>query len=167
MIFSGYFFIFAPHFKLLLMSLQSQIMDAMKTAMKEKDTVALESLRAIKSGILLAQTESGAKEEISEEDEIKLLQKLVKQRKDSAAIYLQQNRQDLADPELAQAAVIEKFLPAQLTEEEVEAVVRRIIAENNFSGMADMGKVMGIASKELAGTADGKTISSVVKKTLV
>ena len=149
------------------MSLQSQIMDAMKTAMKEKDTVALESLRAIKSGILLAQTETGAKEEISEEDEIKLLQKLVKQRKDSAAIYLQQNRQDLADPELAQAAVIEKFLPAQLTEEEVEAVVRRIIAENNFSGMADMGKVMGIASKELAGTADGKTISSVVKKTLV
>jgi uncharacterized protein len=149
------------------MSLQSQIMDAMKTAMKEKDTVALESLRAIKSGILLAQTETGAREEISEEDEIKLLQKLVKQRKDSAAIYIQQNRQDLADPELAQAAVIEKFLPAQLTEEEVEAVVRRIIAENNFSGMADMGKVMGIASKELAGTADGKTISSVVKKTLV
>jgi len=148
------------------MSLQSQIMDAMKTAMKEKDTVALESLRAIKSGILLAQTETGAREEISEEDEIKLLQKLVKQRKDSAAIYIQQNRQDLADPELAQAAVIEKFLPAQLTEEEVEAVVRRIIAENNFSGMADMGKVMGIASKELSGTADGKTISSVVKKTL-
>ena len=141
-------------------------MDAMKTAMKEKDTVALESLRAIKSGILLAQTETGAREEISEEDEIKLLQKLVKQRKDSAAIYIQQNRQDLADPELAQAAVIEKFLPAQLTEEEVEAVVRRIIAENNFSGMADMGKVMGIASKELSGTADGKTISSVVKKTL-
>jgi uncharacterized protein len=148
------------------MSLQAQIMDAMKTAMKEKDTVALESLRAIKSGILLAQTESGAKEELSAEDEIKLLQKLVKQRKDSAAIYIQQNRQDLADPELAQVAVIEKFLPAQLSEEEVEVVVRRIIAENNFSGMADMGKVMGIASKELAGQADGKTISNSVKKAL-
>lgn len=141
-------------------------MDAMKTAMKEKDTVALESLRAIKSGILLAQTESGAKEEISAEEEIKLLQKLVKQRKDSAAIYIEQNRQDLADPELAQAAVIEKFLPAQLTEEEVEVVIRRIIAENGFNGMADMGKVMGIASKELAGSADGKTISSLVKKSL-
>jgi uncharacterized protein YqeY len=141
-------------------------MDAMKTAMKEKDTVALESLRAIKSAILLAQTESGAKEEISQDDEIKLLQRLVKQRKDSAAIYIQQNRQDLADPEIAQAAVIEKFLPAQLSEEEVEAVVRKIIAENGFSGMADMGKVMGIASKELAGTADGKTISNVVKKSL-
>jgi uncharacterized protein YqeY len=148
------------------MSLQSQIMDAMKTAMKEKDTVALESLRAIKSGLLLAQTESGAKEEVSAEDEIKLLQKLVKQRKDSAAIYIEQGRQDLADPELAQAAVIEKFLPAQLTEEEVEVVIRRIIAENGFSGMADMGKVMGVASKELAGSADGKTISSVVKKSL-
>jgi len=148
------------------MSLQSQIMDAMKTAMKEKDTVALESLRAIKSAILLAQTESGAKEEISEEEEIKLLQRLVKQRKDSAAIYIEQNRQDLADPEIAQAAVIEKFLPAQLSEEEVEAVVRKIIAENNFSGMADMGKVMGIASKELAGSADGKTISNVVKRSL-
>jgi uncharacterized protein YqeY len=166
MMFSGYFFIFAPQIKPRVMSLQSQIMDAMKTAMKEKDTVALESLRAIKSGLLLAQTESGAKEEISAEDEIKLLQKLVKQRKDSAAIYIQQGRQDLADPELAQAAVIEKFLPAQLTEEEVEAVVRRIIAENGFSGMADMGKVMGIANKELAGTADGKTISGAVKKAL-
>ena len=141
-------------------------MDAMKTAMKEKDTVALESLRAIKSGILLAQTESGAKEEISAEDEIKLLQKLVKQRKDSAAIYIEQGRQDLADPELAQAAVIEKFLPTQLNEEEVEVIIRRIISENGFSGMADMGKVMGIASKELAGSADGKTISSVVKKSL-
>lgn len=141
-------------------------MDSMKEAMKAKDTVALESLRAIKSGILLAQTESGAKEELSEEDEIKLLQKLVKQRKDSAAIYIEQGRQDLADPEIAQAAVIEKFLPAQLGEEEVEAVVKKIIADNGFSGMADMGKVMGIASKELAGQADGKTISSAVKKAL-
>ena len=115
---------------------------------------------------MLAQTETGAKEEISQDEEIKLLQRLVKQRKDSANIYIEQGRQDLADPELEQAAVIEKFLPAQLTEEEVEAVVKKIIADNGFSGMADMGKVMGIASKELAGTADGKTISNMVKKSL-
>jgi uncharacterized protein len=148
------------------MSLSAKIMDSMKEAMKAKDTVTLESLRAIKSAILLAQTETGAKEEISEEDEIKLLQRLVKQRKDSANIYIEQGRQDLADPEIAQAAVIEKFLPAQLSEEEVETVVKRIVADNGFSGMADMGKVMGIASKELAGSADGKTISTVVKRVL-
>jgi len=148
------------------MSLQNDIMEGIKTAMRAKDTVTLESLRAVKSAILLAQTETGAKEEISEEDEVKLLQRLVKQRKDSAAIYIQQGRQDLADPELEQAAVIEKFLPAQLSEEEVEAVIKKIIADNNFAGMADMGKVMGIASKELAGSADGKTISNVVKKSL-
>jgi len=148
------------------MSLQNDIMEGIKTAMRAKDTVTLESLRAVKSAILLAQTETGAKAEISEEEEVKLLQRLVKQRKDSAAIYIQQGRQDLADPELEQAAVIEKFLPAQLTEEEVEAVIKKIIADNNFAGMADMGKVMGIASKELAGSADGKTISNVVKKSL-
>lgn len=148
------------------MSLQSEIMEAMKTAMKEKNTVALESLRAIKSAILLAQTESGAKEEISQEDEIKLLQRLVKQRKDSAAIYTEQGRADLAQPEIDQAAVIEKFLPAQLSEAEVEAKIKAIIADNGFSGMGDMGKAMGIASKELAGSADGKTISTVVKKLL-
>ena len=148
------------------MSLQTEIMDAMKTAMKAKDTVALESLRAIKSALLLAQTESGAKEEVSKDEEIKLLQKLVKQRKDSASIYIEQGREDLAQPELEQAAVIEKFLPAQLGEKEVEARVKVIIAENGFSGMADMGKVMGIASKDLAGSADGKTISTVVKRLL-
>jgi uncharacterized protein YqeY len=148
------------------MSLQNDIMEGIKTAMRAKDTVALESLRAVKSALLLAQTETGAKEELSQEEEIKLLQRLVKQRKDSAAIYIQQGRQDLADPEIEQAAIIEKFLPAQLSEEEVEALVKKIIAENGFSGMADMGKVMGIASKELAGSADGKTISSAVKKVL-
>lgn len=141
-------------------------MESIKTAMRAKDTVSLEALRAVKSGLLLAQTESGAKEELSQEEEIKLLQRLVKQRKDSAAIYIEQGRQDLADPELAQAEVIEKFLPAQLSEEEVEAVVKKIIADNSFSGMGDMGKVMGIASKELAGQADGKTISTVVKRSL-
>ena len=148
------------------MSLQNDINEGIKTAMRAKDTVTLESLRAVKSAILLAQTETGAKEELSQDDEIKLLQRLVKQRKDSANIYIGQNRQDLADPEIAQAAVIEQFLPKQLTEEEVEAVVKKIIADNNFAGMTDMGKVMGIASKELAGTADGKTISTVVKKSL-
>ncbi|MBK0370386.1 GatB/YqeY domain-containing protein [Flavobacterium agrisoli] len=148
------------------MSLQTQIMDEIKTAMKAKDTVALESLRAIKSALLLAQTESGSKEAISEEEEIKLLQRLVKQRKDSAAIFTQQGRPDLAEPELLQAAVIEKFLPAQLTEEEVEAIVAKIIEDNEASGMAAMGKVMGLASTELAGKADGKTISTIVKKLL-
>ena len=148
------------------MSLSAKIMDEMKTAMRAKDTLALEALRAIKSGILLAQTESGAKEDISEEEEIKLLQKLVKQRKDSANIYTEQGRADLAEPELLQAAVIEKFLPAQLSEAEVEAVVAKIIADNDASGMASMGKVMGLVSAELAGKADGKTISTIVKKLL-
>ncbi len=148
------------------MSLSVRIMDEIKNAMRAKDTLALEALRAVKSAILLAQTESGAKEEIAEEEEIKLLQRLVKQRKDSAAIYTQQERADLAEPELLQAAVIEKFLPAQLSEEEVEAVVAKIITDNDALGMAAMGKVMGLASAELAGKADGKTISTIVKKLL-
>ncbi|MCB0743533.1 MAG: GatB/YqeY domain-containing protein [Ignavibacteriae bacterium] len=148
------------------MSLEKQIMDQMKEAMKAKDAVALEALRAIKSGIILAKTESGAKDELSADEEIKLLQKLVKQRKDSAVIYTEQGRADLAEPELAQVAVIEKFLPAQLSEAEVEAEVLKIIAEGGFSGMAAMGQVMGMASKQLAGKADGKTISTIVKKLL-
>lgn len=147
------------------MSLQTNITAALKEAMKAKDQVALESLRAIKSEILLAQT-SGSSTELSEADEIKLLQKLVKQRKDAAAIFSGQNRSDLADPELAQAAVIEQFLPAQLSEAEVEETVKVIIAEGNFSGMAAMGQVMGLANAKLAGSADGKTISTVVKKLL-
>ncbi len=148
------------------MSLQTQIMEEIKTAMKAKDTVALESLRAIKSELLLASTASGSKEELSEEDEIKLLQRLVKTRKESARIFTEQNRPDLAEPELAQVAVIEKFLPAQLSEEEVEAVVAKIIAETGASGIASMGKVMGLASAQLGGTAEGKTISTIVKKLL-
>ena len=148
------------------MSLSAKIMDEMKNAMRAKDTVALEALRAIKSAILLAQTESGAKEELSADEEIKLLQRLVKQRKDSAAIYTEQNRPDLAEPEIAQVAVIEKFLPAQLSETEVETEVAKIIADGGFSGMAAMGQVMGAASKALAGQADGKTISNIVKKLL-
>ncbi|GGA63955.1 aspartyl-tRNA amidotransferase subunit B [Flavobacterium palustre] len=149
------------------MSLSVKIMDEMKTAMKAKDTVALESLRAIKSELLLAQTASGSKEEISEEEEIKLLQRLVKTRKESARIFTEQNRPDLAEPELAQVAVIEKFLPAQLSEAEIEAVIAKIIAETGASGIASMGKVMGIASAQLGGTAEGKTISTIVKKLLV
>ena len=148
------------------MSLQADVMTAMKEAMKAKDQNALASLRAIKSAILLAQTETGSKEEISEDDELKLLQKLVKQRKDSAAIYTEQGRADLAEPELAQAEVIAQFLPEQMSEEEITAVVDQIIAETGASGMKDMGKVMGLASQQLAGKADGKTISSIVKSRL-
>ena len=148
------------------MSLSARIMDEIKTAMRAKDTVALESLRAVKSAILLAQTETGSKEEISEEDEIKILQRLVKQRRDSAAIYIDQQRPDLAEPELAQATIIEKFLPEQLNEREIEAVVSRFIQEQEASGMGAMGKIMGLTSAELAGKADGKTISTIVKKLL-
>lgn len=149
------------------MSLSTKIMDTMKEAMKAKDTVALEALRAIKSEILLAQTASGSKEEITEADEIKILQKLVKMRKDSAAIFTEQNRADLAEPELAQIAVIEKFLPEQLSEAEVEAIIAKIIAETGASGIAAMGKVMGLASAQIGGQAEGKTISTIVKKLLV
>jgi hypothetical protein len=150
----------------MVMSLQQRVMEEMKTAMKAKDTVALESLRAIKSALLMAQTETGSGAGITEEDEVKLVQKLVKQRKDSAAIYTEQGRADLAEPELAQAAVIEKFLPEQLTEEEIEKVVVQTIDAVGASGMKDMGKVMGIVSQELAGQADGKTISNIVKRKL-
>ncbi len=147
------------------MSLQTNITAALKEAMKAKDQVALEALRAIKSELLLAQT-SGSSAELTEADEIKLLQKLVKQRKDAAAIFVEQNRNDLAEPELAQATVIEQFLPAQLSEAEVEAAIKEIIAEGNFAGMVAMGQVMGLANAKLAGTADGKTISTIVKKLL-
>lgn len=149
------------------MSLSAKIMDEMKNAMRAKDTVALEALRAIKSELLLAATASGSKEELSEADEIKILQKLVKMRKDSAGIFTEQNRPDLAEPELAQIAVIEKFLPAQLSEAEVEAIIAKIITETGASGIAAMGKVMGLASAQIGGQAEGKTISTIVKKLLV
>ncbi len=148
------------------MSLQQQVMEQMKTAMKAKDKVALESLRANKSALLLAQTETGSAAEMTEEDEVKLVQKLVKQRKESAAIFKEQGRDDLAEPELAQVAVIEQFLPAQLSEEDIEKVVVQTIEATGASGMQDMGKVMGMVSKKLAGQADGKTISTIVKKKL-
>lgn len=145
--------------------MQQKVMEQMKAAMKSKDSVALESLRAIKSALLLEQT-SGNGGELTEDDEIKLVQKLVKQRKDSAAIFQEQGRNDLAEPELAQVAVIEQFLPEQLTEEEIEKVVVQTIDAIGAEGMKDMGKVMGIVSKELAGQADGKTISTIVKQKL-
>jgi uncharacterized protein len=149
------------------MSLSTTIMDEIKNAMRAKDTLALEALRAIKSEILLAQTASGSVAEITEADEIKILQKLVKMRKDSYEIFTKQNRPDLAEPELAQIAVIEKFLPAQLSEAEVEAIVAKIISDTGASGIASMGKVMGLASAQIGGQAEGKTISSIVKKLLV
>lgn len=148
------------------MSLQDRIMEAMKTAMKSKDTQSLEALRSVKSAMLLAQTETGSKADLTEDEELKLLQKQVKQRKDSAAVYTEQNRPDLAEPELQQARVIEQFLPEQLSEEEVSKIVTQIISETGASSMADMGKVMGLASAKLAGKADGKTISTVVKSKL-
>ena len=148
------------------MSLSAKVMVALKEAMKSKDQTALTALRAVKSAILLAQTESGAKEELTEEQELKLLQKQVKQRKDSAAVYIEQGREDLAEPELAEAKVIEQFLPEALSEEEIAQIVEEIITKTGAEGMKDMGKVMGMASKELAGRADGKTISTIVKAKL-
>ena len=148
------------------MGLQELVMTEIKIAMKAKDKVSLESLRAIKSALLLAQTQGGASADLTEDEEIALVQKLVKQRKDSAAIFTAQSRDDLAAPELAQVAVIEKFLPEQLTTEEIEKVVVMTIEATGATGMKDMGKVMGIVSKELAGRADGKTISSIVKAKL-
>ncbi|MDG1715794.1 GatB/YqeY domain-containing protein [Lacinutrix sp.] len=148
------------------MSLTTNIMTALKEAMKSKNTVALTALRAVKSAILLAQTETGAKQELTEEQELKILQKQVKQRKDSAAIFLEQGREDLAAPELAEAEVISKFLPEALSEEEITKVVEDVIAKVGADGMKDMGKVMGMVSGKLAGKADGKTISSIVKSKL-
>ncbi|CAI8327610.1 MAG: Uncharacterised protein [Formosa sp. Hel3_A1_48] len=149
------------------MSLQDHIMTAMKLAMKSKDTVALTALRSVKSAILLAQTESGSKQSMSEAEEVKLLQKLVKQRQDSAAIFSKQDRADLAAPELAEAEIISQFLPEMLSESEVEKHVVAAIEKLCATGMKDMGKVMGIVSQELAGKTDGKTISTLVKQKLM
>ncbi|AMC11771.1 glutamyl-tRNA amidotransferase [Lutibacter profundi] len=148
------------------MSLQQELMVKMKEAMKSKDRVALESLRAIKSEILLAQTKGGTSEGLTQDDEIKLLQKLVKQRKDSASIYKEQGRDDLAEPELAQVKIIAQFLPEQLSEKELKAIISKIMETVGATSMKDMGKVMGVASKQLAGKADGKSISTVVKQLL-
>ncbi len=147
------------------MKLEEKVMAALKEAMKEKNKDKVDALRAIKSAILLEKTKGGSKE-LSEADEMKLLRKLVKQRKESAEIYKQQNREDLARTELNQAAVIETFLPEPLSEEELEKTIRRIIEQTGASSMKDMGRVMGMVTKQLAGRADGKTISEVVKRLL-
>jgi len=148
------------------MGLEQKIMADLKTAMLARDEASLRSLRAVKAAILLAKTSEGAGGELKEEDEIKLLQKLVKQRKDSLEIFQQQNRTDLAQKEVEEIAVIERFLPKQLSHEEIKAEVSRIIAETGATSPADMGKVMGAATKQLAGKADGKTISVLVKELL-
>jgi uncharacterized protein YqeY len=148
------------------MSLQKQIMEEMKAAMKSKDTVALQALRAVKSAFLLAKTEAGAGDDLTAEQEMKIIQKQVKQRKDSAAIFIEQGRQDLAEPELKEVAILEKFLPEALSEEAIEKVVLETISNLGAEGMKDMGKVMGVVSKQLAGQADGKTISGIVRKNL-
>lgn len=148
------------------MSLEQKINNDIKEAMKAKEKEKLESLRAIKAAILVAKTQKGAAEEMSEDAELKILQKLVKQRKDSAQIYKEQNRDDLAENELAEAAVIEKYLPEQMSDEELTNVIKGIIEQVGASSMADMGKVMGMASKQLAGKADGKAIADKVKALL-
>ena len=148
------------------MSLEQKVMADLKTAMLAKDEKSLRALRAIKSAIIIAKTSEGAHGEIKEEDEVKLLQKLVKQRKDSLEIFQQQNRPDLAKKEEEEIAVIEKFLPQQLAPEELKAELNKIIAELGASSPADLGKVMGVATKRLAGQAEGKMISDLVKKFL-
>ena len=147
------------------MSLEKKVMSAMKTAMKNKDKDALRGLRAIKSAILLEKT-SGSDKELDEEGEIKLLQKLIKQRKDSISIYEEQGRDDLAKTEKEEIEVIQQFLPEQLSEEELKGILQKIIDDTGASSMADMGKVMGRAMGEVKGRADGKTISAMVKRLL-
>ena len=148
------------------MSLEQKIMGELKTAMLAKDEKTLRSLRAVKAAILLAKTSEGGGGELKEEDEIKLLQKLVKQRKDSLEIFTQQNRADLAQKEKEEIDVIEKFLPKQMSPDELKAELKLIIAEVGASSPADMGKIMGAATKKFAGKADGKTISALVKELL-
>lgn len=148
------------------MSLETQINQDIKAAMIAKDTATLRGLRAIKAAILLAKTEKGHAEDLNQEAEIKVLQKLVKQRRESAEIYKNQNREDLYQIEVEEEKVIEAYLPKQMSKEEVESVIKAIIAETGASSIKEMGKVMGAANQKLAGQADGKTISEVVKSLL-
>ena len=152
--------------KINIMELEKRIQADMVSAMKAKETVRLAALRGIKAAILLAKTAEGGNGEISDADIVKIIGKLVKQRKESAEIYSQQNRPELAENELAEASAMEVYLPKQLSEAEVEAELGKIIAETGASKLSDMGKVMGIATKRLAGQADGKLISTLVKKLL-
>ena len=148
------------------MTLYDQISEDIKAAMKARDKVRLETLRNIKKVFIEAKTAPGANDTLADADAIKIIQKLAKQGREAAAIFTQKGRQDLADGELAQVAVIEGYLPPQLSEAEIEIAVREIIAQSGASGMKDMGKVMGMASKQLAGKADGRTISTIVKRLL-
>ena len=148
------------------MSLELKITTALKEAMKSKNQTALTALRAIKSAIILHKTQKSSESELSQEDEMKILQKLVKQRKDSADIYNGQGRNDLADPELKEAELIQQFLPKALSEEEVREIIKSIIDKTGADGMKDMGKVMGMSIKKLMGKADGKMISTIVREFL-
>ena len=148
------------------MSLETQVMAEMKDAMKARDEAALRGLRAIKAEIIKVKTEPGAHGEVTEEGEAKLIQRLIKQRKDSLDIFIQQNRQDLAQKEQEELNIIEKFMPKQLSADELKAELQKIIADTGASSPADMGKVMGAATKQLAGKADGKAISAAVKELL-
>lgn len=148
------------------MGVLSNLTEEMKSAMRAKDSLKLESLRAIKTAVLLTQTAGSSRGELSDDDAIKLLQRLVKQRKESAAIFNQQNRADLAESEEAQAEVIMTFLPKQLSEEAIKIVIDEIISKTAAVSMKDMGKVMGMASIQLLGKADGKMIASLVKQKL-
>ncbi|MDB4023668.1 GatB/YqeY domain-containing protein [Flavobacteriaceae bacterium] len=149
------------------MKLIEKISSSIISAMKEKNVDELESLRAIKSALLLAQTQKGSDGNIKESDEIKILQKLVKQRKESGEIYKNQNRLELADIEVKQSKIIERFLPVQMNFEDLEKLIVEIINQTGAQGMKDMGNVMGIASVKLSGKADGKTISNIVRSKLV
>lgn len=148
------------------MTLYDQISEDIKSAMKARDKVRLETLRNIKKVFIEAKTAPGANDTLSDDAALKIIQKLAKQGRDAANIFLEKGRQDLADGELAQVAVIESYLPQQLSEEEIEAAVREIISQTGASGMKDMGRVMGVASKQMAGKADGRAISNVVKRLL-
>lgn len=148
------------------MALFEQVSNDIKAAMIARDKVRLETLRNIKKVFIEAQTAPGANENLADEDAMKILQKLAKQGRESANTYTQQGRQDLADAELAQVSIIDEYLPKPLSEEEIEAEVKAIIAETGATGMKEMGKVMGLASKKMAGKADGSLISGIVKKLL-
>lgn len=148
------------------MTLQDKVMEQLKDAMRAKDTMALQALRAIKSALLLEQTSAGASGTLAEDAELKLLQRLVKQRKDAAAMYQQQGREDLAATEFQEVAVIERFLPAQLTAEQVAEHIKKLISELGATSIKDMGKVMAAANQALAGQAEGKLIAEQVKTLL-
>ena len=149
-----------------MMTLEQQIQEDIKAAMKAHDAVAMAAVRAVKNEILLFKTAEGGSKEVTDGDVLKMIQKLIKQRKETAQVYVDNGRQELADNELAEAAVMERYLPKQLSPEELEAKVREIVAEVGATSIRDMGKVMGVASKRLAGVADGRAISAAVKALL-